>query len=57
MNFIEIMDFCGYDLTEANILVDEYVRRMKDVDLRKSESSRKKCGGLLSARCVGCSWC
>lgn len=54
MDFIELMDFCGYDLEKANEIMR---KEKKDVDIHKSKPGRPKCRGLFSAGCVGCSEC
>jgi len=54
MDFIELMDFCGYDLEKAN----EIMRKdKKDVDIHKPKPGGPKCRGLFGASCVDCSEC
>lgn len=54
MDFIELMDFCGYDLEKAN----EIIRKDKRyVDIHKLKPLRKECRGLFGAGCVGCLGC
>lgn len=54
MDFIELMDFCAYDLEKAN----EIMRKDKRyVDSLPKQPSFPECRGLFGAGCVGCSWC
>ena len=54
MDFIELMDFCGYDLQRATKILQE---ADGNVDSLPKQPGFSECRGLFGAGCVGCSEC
>ena len=53
MDYLEIMDFCGFDMEKAHKMVQE-LRETNDVDSVEPESHGEDGGGLFGeSRCAG----